>query len=88
MNKIEKIRREIKRRLENLKPRIVWQEKQEVITRETGAFLTKRACKEYIEHFGYNHIKPHTYAMCAYRNFELARLLKILKAMPLEDVQQ
>ena len=25
--------------------RIVWEKKQEVISRETGAFLTKRACK-------------------------------------------
>ena len=63
--------------------RIVWQRKQEVISRETGAFITKRACKEYIQKFGYNHTKPHTYAMCAYRNFELARLLKILKTMEL-----
>ena len=65
--------------------RIVWEKKQEVISRETGAFLTKRACKEYIERFGYNHNKPHTYAMCAYRNFELERLLKILKTMKFEE---
>lgn len=65
--------------------RIVWQRKQKFISRETGAFITKRACKEYIERFGYNHTKPHTYAMCAYRNFELSRLLKILKTMIMED---
>ena len=63
--------------------RIVWQEKKEVISRETGAFLTKRACKEYIQRYGYNHTKPHSYAMCAYRNFELERLLKILKTIEL-----
>lgn len=48
------------------------------LSRHTGAFLTKRACKQYIENFGYNHDKPHTYAMTAYRNFELEKLLKIL----------
>jgi hypothetical protein len=59
--------------------RIIWQEEKTFISRDTGAFLTKRACKEYIERFGYNHYKPHTYAMTAYRNFELERLLKILR---------
>lgn len=63
--------------------RIVWQDTKEVISRETGAFITKRACKEYIQRFGYNHKKPHTYAMCAYRNFELERLLKILRTVEL-----
>jgi len=57
---------------------------EERISRETGAFLTKRACKEYVERYGYNHSKPHTYAMTAYRNFELARLLKILKTMEMK----
>ena len=58
---------------------------EERISRETGAFLTKRACKEYVERYGYNHSKPHTYAMTAYRNFELARLLKILKTMEMKE---
>ena len=65
--------------------RIVYQRREEFISRETGAFLTKRACKEYIERFGYNHSNPHTYAMTAYRNFELARLLKILKTMEIKE---
>ena len=51
------------------------------ISKETGAFLTKRACKEYIERFGYNHSNPHTYAMTAYRNFEYDHLLKIIKSL-------
>jgi hypothetical protein len=59
--------------------RIVWQEEKEFISKETGAFITKRACKEYIEKCHYNHSKPHTYAMTAYRNYELERLLKILR---------
>ena len=43
------------------------------------------ACKEYIEKCHYNHSKPHTYAMTAYRNFELERLLNILKTMELKE---
>ena len=42
-------------------------------------FLTKKAAKEYIERYGYNHKNPHTYAMCAYRCPEYDRVLKILK---------
>ena len=52
---------------------------EDVLSRDTGAFLTKRACKAYVERYGYNHREPHTYAMTAYRNPELARLLNILK---------
>lgn len=55
------------------------------LCRYTGAFITKRACKGYIEKYRYNHRKAHTYAMTAYRNFELERLLKILRTMNLED---
>jgi hypothetical protein len=58
---------------------ILYVEDKQVVSRETGAFLTKKACEEYIEKFGYNHNNPHTYGMVAYRNFELERLLKILK---------
>jgi hypothetical protein len=65
--------------------RVVYESIEERISRETGAFLTKRACKEYIERYGYNHSKPHTYALTAYRNFELARLLKILKTMEMKE---
>ena len=55
------------------------------VSEETGAFLTKRACQEYICRYGYNHSRPHTYAMTAYRNYELARLLKILKTMEIKE---
>ena len=60
--------------------RVVWEEEKAFISHETGAFITKRACKEYIRKCHYNHSKPHTYAMTAYRNFELERLLKILRS--------
>ena len=58
--------------------------KEERLSHITGAFLTKRACKEYIERYKYNHTNPKTYAMTAYRNFELGKLLKILKTIKLE----
>lgn len=60
---------------------VVWTEEHSRVSEDTGAFLTKRACQEYISKFGYNHSHPHTYAMTAYRNFELERLLKILKCI-------
>ncbi len=65
--------------------RIVDVTKKSEISRYTGAFLTKRACKQYIDRYGYNHDNPHTYAMTAYRNFEFERLLKILKTMVLKE---
>lgn len=64
---------------------VVYVDKKSEISRQTGAFLTKRACKEYIEHYGYNHTNPHTYAMTAFRNFELGRLLEILKTMEMKE---
>jgi hypothetical protein len=59
--------------------RVVWQEERSSISKNTGAFITKRACKEYIEKYRYNHSNPQTYALTAYRNHELERLLNILK---------
>lgn len=53
------------------------------LSTHTGAFLTKRAAKEYIEKYKYNHSNPRTYAMCAFRNFELEKLLKILRDIEL-----
>jgi len=65
--------------------RIIDVAKKSEISRYTGAFLTKRACQQYIDSYGYNHSNPHTYAMTAYRNFELEHLLKILKTMELKE---
>ena len=65
--------------------RIVWMEENAFISRETGAFITKRACANYIKNCHYNHSKPHTYAMTAYRNYELGQLLKILKTMEIGE---
>lgn len=46
---------------------------------EDTLFLTKKACEEYIDRYGYNYNKPHTYVMTADRCPEYERLLKILK---------
>ena len=64
---------------------VVYVEKVRRVNEDTGAFLTKRACKEYIRKYGYNHNDPKTYAMTAYRNFELERLLNILKNFKFEE---
>ena len=63
---------------------VVYVEEVKRVTPFTGAFITKRACKEYIKKYGYNHNDPHTYAMTAYRNFELGRLINILKSLNFE----
>lgn len=65
-----------------------WVETKQQLSRYAGAFLTKRAAKEYIEKYGYNHDNPRTYAMTAYRNFELDRLIKILKTIDLSQGKQ
>lgn len=49
------------------------------VVSEDHLFLTKKACQEYIDRYGYNHNKPHTYVMTADRCPEYERLLKILK---------
>lgn len=64
---------------------VVYVDKVERITPYTCAFLTKRACKNYIEKYGYNHNNPHTYAMTAYRNFELQKLVDILRNLKFEE---
>ena len=55
------------------------------ISQFSGAFLTKRACKQHIEANKHHYDRPRTYANTAYRNFELARLLKILKTMEMKE---
>lgn len=52
---------------------------------EDHLFLTKKACQEYIDRYGYNHKKPHTYVMTAERCPEYDRLLKILKDTEWKD---
>ena len=64
---------------------VVYVEDVKRVTPFTGAFITKRACKEYIKRYGYNHNDPHTYAMTAYRNFELGKLINILRNLKFEE---
>lgn len=61
-------------------------EYQDHIARGTGAFITKRAAKEYVRKYGYNHRNPRVWSMCAYRNEELERLLNILKDFDFDKV--
>ena len=54
---------------------------EDCISQFSGAFLTKRACQEHIDSNRHHYNEPHTYANTAYRNYELERLLKVLKTM-------
>lgn len=62
---------------------IYYVEDEDYISRFSGAFLTKRACQQHIEGNKHHYDRPRTYANTAYRNYELERLLKILKTMKL-----
>lgn len=46
---------------------------------QDALFLTKKACLEHIERYGYNYNNPHTYVMTANRCPEYETLLKIIK---------
>lgn len=65
--------------------RVVWLDKKWELSDKTGAFLTKRACQEYIDKYGYNHANPHTYAMTAFRNYEYEKLINILKTIKFDN---
>lgn len=58
------------------------------LSKQTGAFLTKRAAIKYIENFGYNHNDPKTYCMHAFRNFELEKLINIIKKINIDDLSK
>lgn len=64
--------------------RIIYVSKENKLAENTGPFLTKRACENYIESNHYNFVNPHTYAMTALRNKEFKRLLDILQTMKFE----
>ena len=63
---------------------VIYIEKVRRLTDYTGAFITKKACQNYINKYGYNHVEPHTYAMTAFRNPEYERLINILKTLKFE----
>ncbi len=65
--------------------RLISVDKKCELSDETGAFLTKRACQEYIDKYGYNHTNPHTYAMTAFRNYEYEELINILKTIKFDN---
>ena len=60
---------------------MIYYDMVDYLSRDTGAFLTKKACKEYIENHDYNHNEPRTYAMTAFRNKEYGRLIDIVKSI-------
>lgn len=43
---------------------------------------------KYIENFGYNHNDPKTYCMHAFRNFELEKLINIIKKINIDDLSK
>lgn len=61
---------------------------KEVVSQQTGCFLTKRVCQRHIELNGYHYNKGHTYAMTAWRNPEFERLLDILTNMNIDDIKE
>lgn len=58
---------------------IVWTTIERRIAEYSNCFLTKRAAKKHLEQNGHHYHNGRTYAMTALRNYELERLLKILK---------
>lgn len=58
------------------------------LSHTANCFITKKACQEYINKYGYNHNKPRTWAMCAYRNYEYGRLISILKNLNFDDIKE
>ena len=64
---------------------VIWTEPYNKLCTYTGAFLTKRAVKKYIEKYSYNHNNPRSYAMTAIRNPEFERLISILRTIPLDE---
>jgi len=54
-------------------------EYRDVLSRDSGVFLTKEACQLYIKNNRHNLCNPYTFAMTAFRNFEFKELLRILK---------
>lgn len=58
---------------------------ENVVSQETGCYLTKRACKKHIELNHYHYKNPHTYAMTAWRNPEFERLLSIIDKLDFES---
>lgn len=60
---------------------VVWLKKEMRISKQTGAFLTKRACEQYIKRNAYHHDNPRTYAMTAWRNPEFEKFLEIFKEL-------
>lgn len=57
----------------------------DILSEETGCFLTKEACEKHIELNHYHYDNPRTYAMTAWRNTEFERLIKIVENIKFEE---
>lgn len=65
--------------------KVHYRDLENVISQETGCFLTKEACKKHIESNHYHYKKPRTYAMTAWRNPEFERLMRIIENIEFEE---
>lgn len=64
--------------------RIVYLDRQQRVA-EDAMFLTKRSCQKHIENNRHHYSRPQTYAMTAWRNPEMERLLNILKTIKFKE---
>lgn len=69
----------------NLESEWVYYRDEDILSEQTGCFLTKEACKKHIELNHYHYSKPRTYAMTAWRNPEFERLMKIIEDIQFEE---
>lgn len=64
--------------------RVVYLDRQQRVA-ENAMFLTKRSCQKHIENNRHHYSRPQTYAMTAWRNPEMERLLNILKTIKFKE---
>lgn len=60
--------------------------KVDKISEIANAFITKRECIDYIDEFGYKHKNPKAYSTYCNRNYELGKLLDIIKKIDFNDI--
>lgn len=65
--------------------RSYYRDLENVVSQQTGCFLTKEACERHIELNHYHYTNPHTYAMTAWRNPEFERLMKIIENIEFDE---
>ena len=53
---------------------------EEVFALRAGVFLTAKACEEHIESNKYHYSKPRSYAISAWRNYEMQAIMQFLSS--------